>query len=107
MIGAEVDFYVEGLEEDPSEVIQLIQDYYKRHYPEESQFQRFQSDKLNVRTSPWQNKEIFIKLYEADEGRNCDNAHGFPYIGIQVRFDRETGQKVLFDKGQAENFLRP
>ena len=44
---------------------------------------------------PWQNKEILIKLYQKDEGRDLDNRHPHPYISIQVRYDRDRGEPVV------------
>lgn len=96
MIGAEVDFYVQGLEEEPLKVIETILKY----YPNE-QFTRQTKTTLDVRTEPWLNKEIFIKLYEKEEGRDIDNLHPYPYISIQLRCD-ENKAKILFNQKQAE-----
>lgn len=109
MIGAEVDFYVESLEREPEKILFLVQQYYKEKFPGDKEFeifQRYEKEGLNVRTPPWYNKEIFIKLYHEDEGRDLDNAHPYPYIGIQVRYDREQSKRVVFDQKLAENYLR-
>ncbi|MBS0622647.1 MAG: DUF882 domain-containing protein [Verrucomicrobia bacterium] len=79
MVGAEVDFYVQGMEQKPEEVVELL----LRHYQEPAQ--RYYKDNTDVRTPPWYNREIFIKLYQEDEGRDFDNRHPYPYISIQVR----------------------
>lgn len=111
MLGAEVDFFVEGLEEQPLTVIALVFDYYKNHpdfrdKKEYLDFQRYQKKGLNVSTPPWHNKEVFIKLYLKTEGRNQDNTHTNPYIGIQVRYDKDLEKPVVFDSKQAQNYLR-
>lgn len=111
MLGAEVDFYVEGMQEQPESLISLIQEYYAKTPPFQSdksytQFQRYEKGDLNVSTPPWYNKEILIKLYLKNEGRDFDNQHPYPYIGIQVRHDRDLNQRVIFEKAQAENYLR-
>jgi len=111
LIGAEVDFYVEGLEEQPDQIVQLLQNYYLEkepfaHDPTFENFQRYEKEGLNVSTPPWYNKEIFIKLYLPDEGRDRDNGHPHPYIGIQLRYDRDLKQPVTFDPKQAQNYLR-
>lgn len=109
MLGAEVDFYVEGLENDPLSIVTLIQKYYSETFSkstEYTQFQRLEQANLNVATPPWYNKEILIKLYLEEEGRDGDNQHPFPYIGIQVRTDRTSNAKVIFDTNQAQNYLR-
>lgn len=112
MIGAEVSFYVQGLEEHPESVIKIIQGYYndtpkyqkKKEYIE---FQRYEKEDRNVSTLPWYNKEVFVKLFKKKEGRNFDNRHPYPYISIQVRTDFETGEKVIYTWDKANhNFLR-
>jgi len=105
LIGAEVDFFVQGLEEQPMRVIQLLMDYYKEDEKEYKTFQRFEKTS-DVSTPPWLNKEIFIKLYKRTEGRNFDNRHPYPYITIQVRFDREKNERVSFSPDQAHSLLR-
>ncbi|MBN1914427.1 MAG: hypothetical protein JW769_00870 [Parachlamydiales bacterium] len=102
LIGAEVDFYVEGYEDHPEKIVDLIMRYYETHpryknYPEFSSFSRYKQ-KSNVATPPWLNKEIFIKLYRKDEGRDYDNRHPFPYIGIQVRYDRDLDEPVVYQE---------
>ncbi|MBS0634474.1 MAG: hypothetical protein JSR37_03310 [Verrucomicrobia bacterium] len=105
LIAAEVDFYVQGLEEQPLKIIQIIMDYYKDEAKEYKTFQRFDKE-TDVTTAPWLNKEIFIKLYKKREGRNFDNRHPYPYISIQVRFDRQKNERVTFSPDQAHRLLR-
>ena len=60
-----------------------------------------------ILTAPWYNKEIFIKLYKKKEGRNFDNRHPYPYISIQVRFDTELNERVIYSWDKAyKNYLR-
>lgn len=101
MIGAEVDFYVRNMEKTPLKVIDCIQNYFLEHSqnkddPAFTRFQRYEKDDLPLITKPWFNKEIFIKLYLSNEGRNFDNQHPFPYISIQVRWDSEKNEKVNY-----------
>jgi len=98
MIGAEVDFYIEDV--DPLLIIETLQKFYNKP------FLRYTKGDLNVKTEAWYNDELFIKLYLPGEGRDRDNQHSFPYIGIQVRFDKERKQKVRFDPKLSENYLR-
>lgn len=98
-IGAEVSFYIQGLEDRPEHVIKLIQTYYEEKYhaqKEYTEFKRFEKP-TDVQTIPWYNKEIFIKLYNKKEGRNFDNRHPYPYISLQLRFDRDLNEKVVYD----------
>ncbi len=108
MIGAEVDFYVEGMESKPLDVIQHVMSYYKDTdlYKKEKEyviFNRLDHVKVDVVTVPWFNKEILIKLYQKNEGRDGENQHPYPYISLQVRFDRETKEKVIFSSDKASN----
>jgi hypothetical protein len=105
LIGAEVDFYVQGLEDQPQKVVQLIIDFYKAQPKEFATFQRFDKS-TDVTIAPWLNKEVFVKIYKSTEGRNYDNRHTNPYITIQVRFDREKNEKVLFSPELAQKLLR-
>lgn len=112
MIGAEVSFYVKGLEDKPEKVINLIQTYYQEMpkytgLKEFQEFKRYEKNNTNVSTLPWMNKEIFIKFFKKKEGRNFDNRHPYPYISIQLRYDMTTQEKVIYTWEKANrNFLR-
>lgn len=111
LIGAEIDFYIKGMEWDPETVVKLLMQYYKEHpkYKNEvvfTQFNRYEKE-TNTNAHPWYNKEIFIKLFKSHEGRDLDNNHRFPYISIQLRWDRERNEPVLYTWAQAFNgYLR-
>ncbi len=100
LVGAEVNFYVQGLESQPYKIIQLLQEYYP-----DKKFERYEGN-TNVSTPPWMNREIFIKLFSATEGRNEDNRHGYPYISIQVRWNRDIKERVVYTWKQSQNFYR-
>lgn len=111
MLGAEVSFYVQGYEDKPEKIIKLIQIYYLEtsKYRDLKDFQVFKRyDKAtNVSTAPLMNKEIFVKLFKKKEGRNFDNRHPYPYISIQVRFDMDNNEKVIYTWEKANrNLLR-
>ncbi|MCB1114715.1 MAG: hypothetical protein KDK62_08160 [Chlamydiia bacterium] len=112
LIAAEVSFYVQGYEEMPESIVRMIQDYYQtdsqvkddRRY---TVFTRYEKEDTNVSTPPWMNQEIFIKLFKKDEGRDFDNRHPYPYLSIQVRYDREKKARVFYSWDKAyNNFLR-
>ena len=108
MIGAEVDFYVKGMEDKPQEISALIMQYYKEQecykgLPEYEKFSRLESVKVDVVTLPWYNKEVLIKTYQKGEGRDFDNLHPYPYLSLQVRFDRERNEKVSYSWEKAFN----
>ena len=101
-MGAEVDFYIQGMEDQPLEIVSLLLQYYQEHPIYKSQkewtcFQRYDRPDAKVETQPWLNKEVFIKLHQRNEGRNCDNRHPYPYLSVQVRWDRNKGERLLFD----------
>ncbi len=96
-IGAEVSFFVEGLESSPEKIVDLIIQFYKDHKDSAYKtFKRYEKTDTNVSTLPWYNKEIFIKLFKATEGRSLDNKHHYPYVSIQVRFDSEREENVVY-----------
>ncbi|MBS0626120.1 MAG: hypothetical protein JSS32_08735 [Verrucomicrobia bacterium] len=101
-IGAEVDFYVQGMEDRPLEIIGLLMQYYNETPLYKNQkdflaFQRYEKADTGATVQPWMNKEIYIKLYQKSEGRDIDNRHPYPYISIQVRYDRDKKERVLYD----------
>ncbi len=112
MIGAAVSFYVQDLEDTPEASIKLIQLYYKTYLEykglkEFEEFQRYQKEDTDVTTQPWYNKEVFIKLYQKKEGRDFDNRHPYPYINLQVRYDRVLQERVSYTYEKAyRNYLR-
>jgi hypothetical protein len=106
MIGAEVDFYVEGLEKKPQDIVNLIFSFYKetpgyRGKDDFEIFQRYDDDKHKTAIYPWFNKEILITLYNENEGRDFDNRHPYPYLSIQVLYDRQLKKPVLFSMDKA------
>lgn len=112
MIGAQVSFYVQGMEDRPEAIVALLIDFYKKHpryknIKEYEEFKRYNKPDTDVSTPPWMNKEIFVKLYKKNEGRDFDNRHSYPYIGIQVRFDRDLNETVQYSWEKAhQNYLR-
>lgn len=112
MIGAEVSFYVIGRENAPETIVNLLKEYFFKNPDyhgllEYQEFNRWEKPDLDTSTLPWYNKEVFIKIYRANEGRNWDNDHSFPYISIQVRYDRSAKEKVFYSWDKAfRNFWR-
>jgi hypothetical protein len=106
MIGAEVDFYVEGYEDRPLEIVNLLIDHYAEDLSEYSTFARYNKDNTDVKTPPWYNKEVFVKLYLPDEGRDFDNRHPYPYLSIQVRYDRDAKEPVIYTWERARKYFR-
>jgi hypothetical protein len=108
LIGAEVDFYIQGLEEKSQKIIEMIFEYYQKNkfYNGKNEYQNFSRYKLSdtgVSIAPWYNKEIFIKLYKENEGRDFDNRHPYPYISIQVRYDKRNKKRVLYNWERSVN----
>ena len=107
LIGAAVDFYVEGMQECPEKVVEVIKSFYlnspkyenNRAYQEFSRFSKL--SQTNTSIMPWFNKEIFIKVLQPSEGRNFDNQHVNPYISIQVRYDFDKKEPVTYSWAKA------
>ncbi len=100
MIGAEVDFYVEGMEYRPLDVIAYLMQFFQDR-KEDVLFSRYDKQDAHVATPPWYNKQVFIKLYGKMEGRDGDNQHPYPYISVQVRYDRDKKERVVYTWKQA------
>ncbi|MDP1879422.1 MAG: hypothetical protein Q8K60_00615 [Parachlamydiaceae bacterium] len=111
LIGAEVDFYIQGYEHEPQKVIDILLQYYQDNPKYQGKnsftsFQRYSKENTNVSTLPWFNEEVFIKLFSCKEGRDFDNRHSHPYISIQVRYDWDLKKKVNYSSIEANNFYR-
>lgn len=106
-IGAEVDFYIQGMEDQPLEVVQLLMHYYQEDpvYQKKKEWTEFQRPTKPSAEGipPWFNKEILIKLVQKQEGRDRDNRHPYPYLSIQVRYDRKEEAAVVFNWARAHN----
>jgi hypothetical protein len=111
-IGAEVSFYVHGLEHTPEAIVKIIQNYYLdipkyKGQKEFEEFKRYEKEDIDTLTPPLYNKEVFIKIYTKKEGRDFDNRHPFPYISLQVRYDFEQRERVIFSWDAAyKNYFR-
>ena len=108
LIGAEVSFYVQGLENSPETLVKWIQNYYlhdptTRTDKKYTEFTRYEKSDTDVSTPPWMNQEIVIKLFKKKEGRDFDNRHPYPYLSIQVRYDREAKERVSYTWDKAYN----
>jgi len=106
MVGAEVDFYVEGFENKPELIVDLLKDYYlydpeTQNDPAYTTFKRYTKADSHVSTHPWYNAEVYIKIHRDNEGRDFDNQHSNPYISIQVRIDRNKKKRVTYTWEQA------
>lgn len=112
MIGAEVDFFVRGLEWTPERIVNVIQQFYKddarsQGKKEYQEFLRREKPDRDVTTPSWYNQEVIVKVYKQNEGRDFDNQHHFPYISIQVVYDREAKERVIYTWPKAFNgYLR-
>lgn len=108
LIGAEVDFYVQGMEHKPLQIVEILKEYYKQESEKDyNTFVRYQGGESRERNLPWCNKEVLIQVFEKDEGRDFDNNHKYPYISIQMRYDRVGKKRVLYSWHEAFNgFMR-
>ena len=96
LIGAEVDFYVEGLEFAPKQVVEVIGKYYDTDF--------LCSNSLSSASTPsWYNKEVAITLFLETEGRDFDNHHPYPYLSLSVRYDKDAKRAVQYNWHMANN----
>ncbi len=97
-IGAQVDFYVEGLENRPMKIVRVIQDYYKKHHQTKNQkkYTNFRRSSGGTGVSIWSNQEVSIAIYPEKKGRNKDNTHPYPYLSCEVLFDKKRDAPVSY-----------
>lgn len=103
-IGAEVDFYVQGMEDRPQEVVGILMQYFQElpAYKKEKEAHEFRRQaNTSLTTEPWYNKDILIQLFQKTEGRDADNRHPHPYLSIQMRYDREGKETVSYNWAKA------
>ncbi len=101
-IGAEVDFYVEGYEDNLLQVVKLIMQFYQDD--KDIGYQHFIN---GVGDRNWHNNEIIIKFRLEGEGRDFDNRHPYQYITIEVKRDRSLNEAVNYNWNMAHNgYLR-
>lgn len=106
LIGAETTFYVQGYETKPESILKAIFEFYERDSSltdKQKKWERYTKGDIDTQQQPWMNWELFIKIYKPHEGRDIDNRHPYPYISIQVRHDRKTGERVLYSWDKAYN----
>lgn len=87
LIGAQVDFYVEGMESKPLAVMSLIELFYQN----DAHF-----SPLEQKDHQWVNREITATLRPPHKHRNIDNQHPYPYLTIEVKYDRQKKRPVHF-----------
>lgn len=106
MIGALVTFYVEGMEHTPDKIASLLGEYFqtKETYLNKPEYLHFARNGVSSLVIPsWNNKEVLIKVYKETEGRDFDNQHRYPYLSIEVLYDKEKEKKVLFSWHEASS----
>lgn len=96
-IGAEVDFYIEGMEEIPEEVLTILMNYYSELEDPTIYGKTAQS------STHFSNKEIAVRIIPTHEGRDLDNDHPYPYLTIEVKWDRLTKKAVSYSWHKAHH----
>ena len=93
MIGAKVDFYVEGMEEGVDDVIERIMYLYEN---DSDEYRRFTKTTGQGHFPAWRNKEISISASSEGE-HSVTLKKNHPVITVEVRWDRERNQRVNLD----------
>jgi len=105
LVGAEVDFYVEGYEESPESVIELLVQYYR----ENGEMGPLATHRglSSLARVPLSNREVVVRLYGKTEGRDFDNEHPYPYISIELLYDKEAKKRVHYTwHGSFNGYMR-
>ncbi len=99
LIGAEVDFYVEGYENKPQEVLQVIRQFYQDEprYKGMKEFQNFvKNDQSGI-----ENKEITTAVRAKNSHRDFDNRHRYPFITLTLKYDFAEKKRVEYSWKEA------
>ncbi len=101
-VGAEVDFYVEGWEQTPEKVFDVIKKFYLEFPPYQgsSEWKKFVYSAEKEQLS---NKEIAVKISRENQNRDLDNDHPYPYLTIELKYDIELGRAVQYQWQEALN----
>jgi len=110
LVAAEVDFFVERMEHKSEEIVALLMRYYREReeYSGQSAYTSFGLCQRNTRKLAhpgWHNKEVIIRIYQKDEGRDLDNQHPYPYINIEVIYDPIARKMVHYNWSRANQSL--
>lgn len=97
MIGAKVDFYIKGYENDLGKVIETIA---TRYANDEKRYKEFVKSAQKDGTYSFRNKELRISYGVNAEAKKFDNVH-FAVISLEVLYDREKDQRVYLEWDQA------
>lgn len=101
VLGAEVDFYVEGWESRPERVVQALLEFYRTRWNhdqhEKGEFSYDEKDGSRF----WKNREVVLSIHAAHLGRDEDNNHSYPYLTIRVRYDKESKDTLKYSWDRA------
>ncbi|MCH9620946.1 MAG: hypothetical protein S4CHLAM20_03560 [Chlamydiia bacterium] len=102
MIGAKVDFFIEGMEEKPHEIIEKLKSFYKN----DQGYSEFREVRNNDGTRSWHNKEVILTINPEGEHTKLQNRN-HPVVSIDVRYDRDKEESIILDWKRAyEGYIR-
>jgi len=96
-IGAEVDFYVEGMEYSPEKIVNVLIGYYQTDT---------NSSSATHSSLSWANKEVKITIHREGQGRDQDNQHPYPYLTIELLYDKQSRRPVRYASQEANSLYR-
>lgn len=102
-IGAEVDFYIQGLEDAPEEIVKSLMKFYEEDEPQYKHFRKSIKERNGIKYPIWFNKEIFITINHFQVTQDLDSQFPHPYITIELRHDRDREQRVEYTWQKAHN----
>ena len=59
-------------------------------------FMKCQRNPRGLKQPGWYNKEVLVRINDKDEGRDFDNRHPYPYVTMELRYDREKDRQVEY-----------
>ncbi len=102
-IGAEVDFYVDGMQEEPEIIVNQLIAYYQKEGSLYQGFRQILKEKNGIQYPVWIGKEISISINHYKISQDLDSSFSHPYITIELKIDRTTGEKIDYSWHRANN----
>jgi hypothetical protein len=102
MIGAKVDFYLEGMEQDALTVVEKLKSFYE----DDKGFSEFYEVRNKDGTRAWHNKEVIFTINtEGEHTVLLGKKHAV--VSIDVRYDRSKSEGIVLDWKRAyEGYIR-
>lgn len=96
-IAAEVDFFVEGYKNSPEKIITMLNSYYKK-----TSFGPLRK----IGEKVFENSEVICRIVYDREKLIFDNKISHPYLTLELKYDRASQSKVVYNWNAAHKIMK-